>query len=138
MMKYAQYLLLMGLSATSMADEMDYLNKIDVCVSQEQAKPELTQEEVTLNDFKYLPILKQIRISKCTKSEEEAYLRSTDKSQQIKTLSDYLHEDLQTFDPNELEEMKALNTKLASFSLEGDLISLHDKVQKKQNNGKSH
>jgi CO dehydrogenase nickel-insertion accessory protein CooC1 len=116
-----------------LASNSDYLKKIDTCIFYEQSKKELTSNLLVLNDFKYLSTLRALRISECAHEEEKLHKKNL-LTNKLKTNTDYLIEDLEKFTTNELIEMHALDSKLKAYSLEGDLLSLYDKVKETNQN----
>ncbi len=113
----------------SVANEIDvYYQKVESCIEQEKLKDDLTANDVKINDFKYLPIIKNIRIANCSQQEENDYLNSK-ASQHSHTLTYFNEQDLLQFSRDELTAIAELDRKLSKKNLEVDLLSIYDKLK---------
>ncbi|WP_231570835.1 hypothetical protein [Vibrio jasicida] len=111
-----------------------YYAKVEECIAFEKAKPDLTDNQVSLNEVKYLPLIRSLRIEDCSKAEETAYLNDikTQGTELKATLSSYNKSDLSKLTEQELLLLEELNEKLQNYSLEVDLISIYEKLEVKQ------
>ena len=113
------------------ASEMEdlYYQKIEQCVDDEQDKKDLTARDVTLEELKYIPIVRSLRVERCSKLEESNYVQSFGDSKVPETISTYNNRDLSTLTKGELATIKNIDERLESYNLEVDLLSIYDKLE---------
>ena len=126
------FLLLSLATTTATAHDDNALNqyyaKVEECIASEKTKPAITESQVSVEDFKYLSLIRGLRIADCAKAERINYIKN--ESQELKvTISDYNEKDLSKLSKKELSIMTELDKKLGSYSLETDLLSLYDKLK---------
>lgn len=107
----------------------NYYSKIEECIAFEKNKPDLTEDQVSLNDIKYLPLIRSLRIEDCSRSEELNYIDNTQGSDLKVTLSTYNKEDLSKLTVDEVALVKELDSKLQGYNLEIDLLAIYEKLK---------
>lgn len=136
-MKYVNFLLLLlPLSFALQANEaLDaYYQKYEECANHENSKKPLTADvmnKYTLKkqDLKYILIIKDIRVAKCSEAEEKAYLNTVNKEKKITTQSEYNQSILAKLNKEELVHINKINQRLAEFNVDVNVISLYDKLK---------
>lgn len=127
---------LVALSFQTLADDLldVYYIKVEECIAIEKTKPDLTDSQVSLSEVRYLPLIRNIRIENCSKTEEVAYLadRNGDGAELKTTLSSYNESDSAKLTRQELLLVEELNEKLQNYNLEVDLLSIYEKLEIKQ------
>lgn len=118
-------------SASASASEVEdlYYQKIEQCVNDEQRKKDLTARDVTPEELKYIPIVRSLRVERCSKIEESNYVQSLGGSKIPETISTYNNRDLSTLTKGELETIRNIDERLESYNLEVDLLSIYDKLK---------
>ncbi len=108
----------------------EYYAKVDECVETEKKKPDITVDNVQIEDIKYLFLIQNIRIANCSKEQENLYINSSSYNEEkITTLSQYNSQDLSEMDKKEIEHIDSLDKSLESYNLEVDLISLYEQLK---------
>jgi len=110
-----------------------YYLKIEECTAAEKIKPKLTAHLITLDEIKYISLIRNLRIEDCSKSEEMDYLNHAKESDKKITLSSYNNDDLSKLTEKELISIEEINRQLQDYNLEVDLLSIYEtlKVDKK-------
>lgn len=118
-------------SASASASEVEdlYYQKIEQCVNDEQRKKDLTARDVTPEELKYIPIVRSLRVERCSKIEESNYVQSFGGSKIPETISTYNNRDLSALTKGELETIRNIDERLESYNLEVDLLSIYDKLK---------
>lgn len=131
-MKFGRFILItLALSSLAKANELIniYHDKVDECIAREKTKKSLTEENITVNDLKYILIIKNIRIAECSKLEESAYINSSKTEYVEQTLSQFNEIDLKNMSSNELDYINKLDHKLKDYNLEVNLLSIYEKLK---------
>ena len=122
-------------------DSLDnYYSKVEECIAFEKSKPDLTEEQVSLNEMKYLPLVRSMRIEDCSREEELDYIDNTKSSDLKVTLSAYNKRDLSKLSEDEVALLEELNNELEGYNLETDLLAIYEKleIQQKQRSNDKH
>jgi len=136
-MKYVNLLpVFISLSFTVQANDYlgSYYQKYEECTESEKSKKQLTENVIIehgLNkqDLKYILIIKDIRIAKCSEEEEKMYLNSANKDQLITTQSEYNKIILSKLKREELIHINKINKNLAEFNVDVNIISLYESLK---------
>lgn len=118
-----------------------YKSKVEQCIQLEEQKTpvgaddlrNLTPDEVV----KYILVLKDIRIQRCSEKEELAALASeissseniSPEAMRQKYLSVYIASQVSEFSHSDTSKLDDLDTQLKSKSLEGDLLAVMDQLK---------
>ena len=128
-MKYLSFLLcLCCISFISSANELleKYNHKLRLCVSEQKAKKALRKNQIQLSDFKYVLLINNLRIARCSKVEEMQYLLSVATEEPEPTLSQYNSFTLTELSTDEIMRLQVLSVELADYNLETDFSSLYE------------
>ena len=128
-MKCVSFLLcLCCISFVSSANELleKYNHKLRQCVSEQKAKKALRKNQIQLSDFKYVLLINNLRIARCSKVEEMQYLLSAATEEPEPTLSQYNSFTLTELSTDEIMVLQALSVELADYNLETDFSALFE------------
>ena len=106
-----------------------YYSKVEECISIEKNKPDVTANQISIHEVKYLSIIRSLRIEDCSKVEELSYIVNTERSTLKETLSTYNKNNLSKLTTKEQDLLKELDSKLKAYSLETDLLSVFDDLE---------
>ena len=107
----------------------NYYSKVEECIAIEKNKPDVTENQISIREVKYLSIIRSLRIEKCSKVEELSYIENTKNSMLKATLSAYNKMDLSKLTTKELVLLRELDSKLKAYSLETDLLSIFEDLE---------
>ena len=116
------------ISFISSANELleKYNHKLKQCVSEQKAKKALRKNQIQLSDFKYVLLINNLRIARCSKIEEMQYLLSVTVGNPQPTLSRYNRLTLTELSDDEIMVLQSLSVELADYNLETNFSALFE------------